>query len=87
MKPLTRMLTLAIAALACAGAAYAQDGQPPKGADVRTVYQGVDAQGRLVKVTVTSPSGTPAVAVAAPTAPALHWTAHIGSGDAASLPH
>jgi hypothetical protein len=87
MKPLTRILALSVTTLAFAGTVHAQDGQPSKGAEVKTVYEGLDAQGRVVKVTVTSPSGTPAIAVAAPSSPALHWTAHIGAGNAASLPH
>ena len=86
MKALPRLLALSIAALACGSTVYAQDGQP-KGSEVRTVYQGLDAQGRIVKVTVTSPDGSPVVAVATQPSPELHWTAHIGSGTAASTPH
>jgi hypothetical protein len=86
MKTLPRILALSITALACGGTVYAQDA-PTKGSEVRTVYQGLDAQGRIVKVTVSSAGGDPAVAVATPASPELHWTAHIGSGTAASIPH
>jgi hypothetical protein len=86
MRTLPRIVALSITALAFGGAAFAQDVQS-KASEVRTVYEGVDAQGRIVKVTVTSSAGNPAVAVATPSAPELHWTAHIGSGNAASIPH
>lgn len=86
MKTIPRILALSIAALAAGSTAYAQDVQP-KASDIKTVYEGLDAQGRIIKVTVTSPEGAPSVAITAPSTPALHWTAHIGSGNAASLPH
>lgn len=86
MKAFPSILALSITALACGGTAYAQDGKA-QGSEVRTVYQGLDAQGRIVKVTVTSPEGNPVVAVGKPASPEVHWTAHIGSGNAASLPH
>ena len=86
MKTIPRILALSIAALAAGGTAYAQD-VPTRTSDIKTVYEGLDAQGRIIRVTVTSPEGAPAVAVTTPSSPALHWTAHIGSGNAASLPH
>lgn len=86
MKAIPRILALSITALAFGGTVYAQDTQP-KGSEVRTIYQGLDAQGRLVKVTVTSGQGNPVVTTATVPSPELHWTAHIGSGNAASIRH
>jgi len=87
MKAIPRILALSITALAFGGGTvYAQDEQS-KGSEVTTVYQGLDAQGRIVKVTVTNREGTPVVTTATPSSPELHWTAHIGSGTAASIPH
>jgi hypothetical protein len=86
MKPLKQILALSVAALAFGGTLYAQDAQSG-GTEVKTVYQGFDAQGRIVKVTVTRPEGAPAVIVTTPSSPTLHWTAQIGSGTAASIPH
>ncbi len=88
MKTIPRILTLSITALALGGTGtiYAQDAQP-KPSEVRTIYQGLDAQGRIVKVTVTSREGNPVVTTATPPSPELHWTARIGSGTAASIPH
>jgi hypothetical protein len=88
MKSIARILTLPIAALALSGGvAHAQDPQT-RAAEVKTVYQGLDAQGRIVKVTVTSSNGAPTVAVAARAdGPPLHWTAYIGSGSAAAIAH
>jgi len=86
MKPIQRILALSITALAVGGTVHAQNAQP-EGTEVKTVYQGLDAQGRIVKVTVTRPEGAPAVAVTTTSSPTLHWTAHIGSGTAATIPH
>jgi hypothetical protein len=86
MKPLERILALSITALAFGGTVYAQDAQR-EATDVKTIYQGLDAQGRVVKVTVTRAEGAPVVAVTTPSSAAVHWTAHIGSGTAASIPH
>jgi hypothetical protein len=86
MKPIKQIFAVSITALAFGGAVYAQSAQPGA-TEVKTIYQGLDAQGRIVKVTVTRPEGAPAVVVTAPSPPTLHWTASIGSGTAASIPH
>jgi hypothetical protein len=87
MKTIPRLLSLSFAALALGGVAYAQDPSSTR-PEARTVYEGMDAQGRIVKVTVSSVAGTQPVAVSHdPQYPQLHWTAHIGSGSAAAIAH
>jgi hypothetical protein len=83
----TLFLALSLSALAFSGAAGARD--LAKVPATKTVYEGIDAQGRIVRVTVASPENDPSVAVssAPPQYPALHWTAHIGSGTAATIAH
>lgn len=88
MKTIPRLLSLSFTALALGGVAYARD-PLPKTPEARTVYEGIDAQGRIVKVTVSSAAGEQPVAVSShdPQYPQLHWTAQIGSGSAAAIAH
>jgi hypothetical protein len=88
MKIIPRLLSISFTALALGGVAQARDAAS-KTPEARTVYEGIDAQGRIVKVTVSSVSGAQPVAVTShdPQYPQLHWTAHIGSGSAAAIAH
>jgi hypothetical protein len=86
MKAIPRLLSISLTALALGGVANAQD-PSSKTPETRTVYEGLDAQGRIVKVTVSNVSGAQPVAIATHEAqyPQLHWTASIGSGSAAAV--
>jgi hypothetical protein len=89
MKTTTRFIAATFAALAVSGAAYAGDALPQTPASARTIYEGVDAQGQIVRVTISKATGAQSVVVAsrAQQYPELNWTAHIGSGNAATIAH
>ncbi|HEX4675247.1 MAG TPA: hypothetical protein VH209_07950 [Steroidobacteraceae bacterium] len=89
MSTTTRFLAAAFTALAVSGAAYADGALPQTPASARTIYEGVDAQGQIVRVTISNPTSAQSVVVSsrAQQYPELNWTAHIGSGTAATIAH
>jgi hypothetical protein len=95
MSATTRFLTAAFTALALSGAAYAEDALPQATAaaaaspSARTIYEGVDAQGQVVRVTISKSTDSHSVVVSshAQQYPELNWTARIGSGTAATIAH
>jgi hypothetical protein len=99
MSATTRFLTAAFTALAVSGAAYAEDALPQAtttvavaaspNASARTIYEGVDAQGQIVRVTISRSTDSQSVVVSshAQQYPELNWTARIGSGTAATIAH
>jgi hypothetical protein len=83
-----RFLAASIAAVVVSGTVYAADALSTPSSDAKTIYEGVDAQGQIVRVTVSNSNGTqPVVSSHAPQYPDLNWTAHIGSGTAATIAH
>jgi hypothetical protein len=88
MKTISRLVAVSLTAIALSGTVYAQDAQP-RASEVKTIYEGVDSQGQIVRVTVSSAAGANPVVVSshAPQYPELHWTAHIASGTAATITH
>ena len=77
-------------ALTLSGAAYAEDALPQTPtASARTIYEGVDAAGQIVRVTISKSADAQSVAVSshAQQYPELNWTARIGSGTAATIAH
>lgn len=88
MKTLSRLVAVSLTAIAVSGAGHAHDALP-RTSDAKTIYEGVDSQGQIVRVTVSSNAGAKSVAVSsrAPQYPELHWTAHIASGTAATIAH
>ena len=89
MNATTRFLAATFTALAVSGAVYAEDALPQTPAGARTIYEGVDAQGQIVRVTISNSTGAQSVVVAsnAQRYPELNWTARIGSGTAATIAH
>jgi hypothetical protein len=89
MKATTRFLAATFTALALSGAVYAEDALPQAPASGRTIYEGVDAQGQIVRVTISKSTGAQSVVVSShtPQYPELNWTARIGSGTAATTAH
>jgi hypothetical protein len=89
MNATTRFLATAFTALALSGAAYAEDALPQTPASARTIYEGVDAQGQIVRVTISKSTDSQSVVVSshAQQYPELNWTARIGSGTAATIAH
>ena len=89
MNATTRFLAAAFTTIALSGAAYAEDALPQTAASARTIYEGVDAQGQIVRVTISKSTGAQAVVVSsdAQQYPELNWTARIGSGAAATIAH
>ena len=89
MKTTTRFLAAAFTTIALSGAAYAEDALPQTAASSRTIYEGVDAQGQIVRVTISKSTGAQSIVVSshAQQYPELNWTAHIGSGTAATIAH
>ena len=89
MNATTRFLAAAFTTLAVSGAVYAEDALPQTPASARTIYEGVDAQGQVVRVTISKPTDTQSVVVSshAQQYPELNWTARIGSGTAATIAH
>jgi hypothetical protein len=87
MKTMTVLMLSSVAALAASQYAQAEDAaaiadQPA----AHAVYQGVDSEGRLVRLTISE--GGPAVFVRVDRRPALpepHWSALIGTGSAAAV--
>jgi hypothetical protein len=88
MKTIARLLAVSLTAIAASGAVHARDALPPA-SEAKTIYEGVDSQGQIVRVTVSSIPGANPVVVSsrAPQYPELHWTAHIASGTAATIAH
>lgn len=84
-----RFLAASIAAVVVSGTVYAADALSSPSSDAKTIYEGVDAQGQIVRVTISNSKGTQPVVVSAhaPQYPELNWTAHIGSGTAATIAH
>lgn len=84
-----RLLAASITALVVSGTVYAEDASSKAPSDAKTIYEGVDSQGEVVRVTISKYSGAQPVVVSshAPRYPELNWTAHIGSGTAATIAH
>ena len=89
MNATTRFLATAFTTIALSGAAYAEDALPQTPASAKTIYEGVDAQGQIVRVTISKSTSAQSVVVSshAQRYPELNWTAHIGSGTAATIAH
>ena len=89
MNTTTRFLATAFATIALSGAAYAEDALSQAPASARTIYEGVDAQGQIVRVTISKSMDSQSVVVSshAQQYPELNWTARIGSGAAATIAH
>jgi hypothetical protein len=89
MKTITRLVAISLTAIAVSGAVHAKDAALPRPSEAKTIYEGVDSQGQIVRVTVSSDAGAKPVAVSSrvPQYPELHWTAHIASGSAATIAH
>jgi hypothetical protein len=87
MKTMTVLLLSSMAALA--SAQYAQADEASAASDqhaAHEVYQGIDAEGRRVRLTIAE--GGPELFVRVdrrPALPAPHWTSLIGTGAAASV--
>jgi hypothetical protein len=87
----TKLFVLSVASSLLLGAvAQAQDAAPPAQVTVaKVVYEGTDAQGRVVRLTIPNVSVATFVRVSQdpnrPRYPGLHWTSQIGTGSAASL--
>lgn len=88
MKTITRLVAVSLTAIAVTGVVHANDALPGA-SEAKTIYEGVDSQGQIVRVTVSSTAGTQPVVVAshATQYPEVHWTAHIASGSAATIAH
>jgi hypothetical protein len=88
MKTISRLVAVSLSAIAVSGAVHAEGAQP-RASEAKTIYEGVDSQGQIVRVTVSSTAAANPVAVSsrAPQYPELHWTAHIASGTAATIAH
>jgi hypothetical protein len=89
MKTLSRLVAVSLTAIAVSGGVHAKDAALPRSSEAKTIYEGVDSQGQIVRVTVSSAAGAQPVVVAshATQYPELHWTAHIASGSAATIAH
>jgi hypothetical protein len=93
MKPNSSLLVAAVAASLVATVAQA-DGIAQAPSDTvahRAVYQGTDAQGRVVQLTIAD-IGVPTLVRIVPEpnhtrSPELHWSSQIGTGQASSLEH
>ena len=87
MRLMTVLVLSSVAALAAGKSARAENATPTAGQHLAdAVYQGVNADGKRVKLTI-SESG-PEVLFRVDRQPALpepHWTALIGTGTAASI--
>ncbi|HEY0340416.1 MAG TPA: hypothetical protein VGC34_06400 [Steroidobacteraceae bacterium] len=85
----TRFLAASLTALLVSGTVYAHDAAPKASSDATTIYEGLDAQGQIVRVTISKSTDAQPVAVSShvPRYPELNWTAHIGSGTAATIAH
>jgi hypothetical protein len=83
------LLAASVTALVVSGTVYAQDALPKAPSDAKTIYEGLDSQGQVVRVTISKYSGAQPVVVSSHAAryPELNWTAHIGSGTAATIAH
>ena len=88
MKTISRLVAVSLTAIAMSGVVHAEAASP-RGSEAKTIYEGVDSQGQIVRVTVSSTAGANPVVVSsrAPQYPELHWTAHIASGTAATIAH
>jgi hypothetical protein len=90
MKSVKLFVLSAASSLLLGAVAQAQDAAPPRQAAVaKVVYEGTDAQGRVVRLTIPGVSVETLVRVSQDTGrphyPELHWSARIGTGTAASL--
>jgi hypothetical protein len=88
MKIISQLLAVSLTAIAASGAVHARDALP-RASEAKTIYEGVDSQGQIIRVTVSSNAGANPVVVSSRAAqyPELHWTAHIASGTAATIAH
>ena len=88
MKTFSRLVAVSLTAIAVSGVVHAEDALP-RASEAKTIYEGVDSRGQIVRVTVSSTAATNPVVVSsrAPQYPELHWTAHIASGTAATIAH
>jgi hypothetical protein len=90
MKGVKLFVLSAASSLLLGAVAQAQDAAPPRqAAGAKVVYEGTDAQGRVVRLTIPD-VGVETLArvsqdASRPRYPELHWTARIGTGSAASL--
>ncbi len=84
-----RFVAASLTALLVSGTIYAHDTVPKASSDATTIYEGVDAQGQIVLITISKSKDAQPVIVSshAPRYPELNWTAHIGSGTAATIAH
>lgn len=87
MRLMTLLAASSIAALAAGQTALAENSITTTGRNLtEAVYQGVDTDGKRVKLTISE--GGPQVLVRVDRSPALpgpHWTALIGTGTAAAV--
>ena len=63
MKTITRLVTVSLTAIAVSGAVHAKDAALPRPSEAKTIYEGVDSQGQIVRVTVSSDAGAKRVTV------------------------
>jgi hypothetical protein len=87
MRLMTVLALSSVAALTAAGSARAENASSATSQQLAAaVYEGVDANGKRVRLTITD-SG-PEVLIQVDRRPALpgpHWTAMIGTGTAAAI--
>jgi len=87
MNTTAKLLFGTLAALTLGGGAMAHE-LPVKTSEVKVIYEGVDDQGRTVRVTIANDQAkSVSVASHVQQYPQLHWSAFIGSGTAASAQH
>ncbi|MEJ0036592.1 MAG: hypothetical protein WDO68_10970 [Gammaproteobacteria bacterium] len=85
--PIKRMLLPAFVAMLLVPVARAEDSSRVAACAATVAYEGVDSRGRIVRLTISEP-GVQASAQATLNPRrdlATHWSAHIGSGDAAEF--
>jgi hypothetical protein len=87
MRTMTVLVLSSVAALAAGQSALAENVTPATGQHLAAaVYEGVNADGKRVKLTISE--GGPEVLIRVDRRPALpeqHWTALIGTGTAAAI--
>jgi hypothetical protein len=87
MKLMTVLTLSSLAALAVGESAFAENATPASAQHLTsTVYQGVDTDGKRVKLTISDAGPEVLIRVdRQPALPAPHWTALIGTGGAAAI--
>jgi hypothetical protein len=87
MRLMTVLALSSMAALTAGQAARAENAAPATGQHLAAaVYDGVDTDGKRVRLTISD--GGPEVIIRVdrqPTLPAPHWSALIGTGNAAAI--